>query len=161
MNRMKVHSGRRGFTLIELLVVIAIIAILVSILVPAIVDARRNARTNVTKARFARIEQACESFLTESEDGEYPHGTDSEIVAQLIAPEKATRANAFSTEKTQLHGDLGDMISGGRFLDGWDNEIDITIGSGSTARVKLTSPGPDGRSASAEDKEDDVKNYED
>jgi type II secretion system protein G len=155
---MKVHSGRRGFTLIEILVVIAIIAILVSILVPAIVDAWRNARTRVTKIRFTRIEQACEDYLTEN--GHYPDGT---VVTQLMAPEKATRGNAFSTVRTQPYGDLGDMMSddGNHFLDGWDNKITISItGSANdgTQRVELHSNGADGMTGAEDTSKDDVTN---
>ena len=157
MNRMKVHSGRRGFTLIEILVVIAIIAILVSILVPAIVDARRKAHTDVTKMRFARIEQACEDFLTEY--GEYPDGN---VVTKLTKFEDAPAPtdNAFTANKPKVHGDLGDMLNddGTAFLDGWDNPITVTLdGSGDTARVKLTSPGPDGTLGS----DDDITNDKD
>jgi general secretion pathway protein G len=156
---MKVHSSRRGFTLIEILVVIAILAILVAILVPAIVDARRNARMNVTKMRFTRIEQACEDFLTENDH--YPSaGT---MVTQLLAPENATRDDAFSTVKTQPYGDLGDMIMKigdvKYFLDGWGNPIHISFdSSGDTQQLVLTSDGADGPGGSDDD---DVTNDED
>lgn len=162
MNRMKVHSGRRGFTLIEILVVIAIIAILVAILVPAIVSARRKARTEVTKTRFARIEAACEDYLTEY--GRYPSA--SNMVDRLTASETETQSNAFSANKPKVHGDLGNMLSddGNDFLDGWDNAIIITIegnANDGTQRVKLKSKGPDGMTGSGDEADDDVKNYKD
>jgi type II secretion system protein G len=158
VNRMKVHSGRRGFTLIEILVVIAIIAILLAILIPAIVDARRNARTRVTEIRFTRIEQACEDFLTENDH--YP--PESSMVSDLTAPEKANQTNAFTPVKTQPYGDLGDMIGGGNFLDGWGNPIHINItgdADAGTQRVKLRSYGADGVAGSG-DEDDDVRNYD-
>jgi len=155
---MKVHSGRRGFTLIEILVVIAIIAILVSILVPAIVDARRNARTRVTKIRFTRIEQACESYLTEH--GEYPPASD--MVDLLTASEKSTQLNAFKPVDAEVHGNLGDMMSddGNHFLDGWDNKIEISFEGtdDDRKRLKLHSNGADGMTGAADTEEDDVTN---
>ena len=162
MNRMKVHSGRRGFTLIEILVVIAIIAILVAILVPAIVSARRKARTEKTKARFARIEQACEDYLTTY--GRYPSAGD--MVDRFTAFETETQSNAFSADQPKVHGDLGNMLSddGNDFLDGWDNAIVISIdgnANAGTQRVKLLSKGPDGVTGSGDEADDDVKNYKD
>ena len=160
MNRMKVHSGRRGFTLIELLVVIAIMGILMAILVPAIVDARRNAHTRVTKMRFARIEQACEDYLTEY--GEYPSA--SNMVTKLTASEKVIQSNAFDPVDAEVHGDLGDMLSddGNHFLDGWDNKIIISFwdddASDDQKRVKLLSTGPDGVKGSGDEDDDDITN---
>ena len=179
----KFERRKRGFTLIEMLLVVAVIAILAAILLPMGNKVFLKSKVATVKKSLKDFETAVDSYRQEYGRLPIPNGQDpsdqpysgngvTNIMLALQGYNGIT--NIPNPKKISFYSsDLVD--STGMFKDPWGHDITIyfdanydnIIEDSATARgdfsnrtVAAISPGPDGKTATVRQREDDVSSLQ-
>ena len=122
-------NSRAGFTLVEILLVVAILGILAGVAVVSLKGRTKSASIQATRTSIQAIGTAIDTY--EVDNGIYPQSLQSLL----------TKGNESNWN--------GPYMKDGRMpKDAWGNDFSYSLQSDT---YKLSSPGPDGQSGSADD----------
>lgn len=123
------RDSRAGFTLVEILLVVAILGILAGVAVVSLKGRTKSASISATRTSIQAIGTAIDTY--EVDNGIYPQSLQNLL----------TKGNENNWN--------GPYMKDGRMpKDAWGNDFSYSL-QGDT--YKLSSPGPDGQSGSADD----------
>jgi len=153
-----------GFTLVELLTVIAIIAVLAGMLMPALSKAMQKAYEGKARSAISSLELAISMYETDM--GVYPAsttGTDNANLIEWLRGTTATVTNTVGWRGPYMEFRQKDLSTGANpvFIDPWDTPYYYRCpGQTNIHSYDIYSYGADGKSVTADEKKDDINNWD-
>jgi general secretion pathway protein G len=86
------RSRRSGFTLLEVLLVLAILMVIAGLVLPRLIGTQQEAQIDAAKLKIENFNKQVTEYAI-AHDGEYPTGSNKEVIELLMKPGEDERGN--------------------------------------------------------------------